>query len=92
MNMNYNGRVKRELKECRREKDSLKKMGIEYGPRHPNNLSKWAMYLSILNQDSLYYGQRYEIDIELPENYPFAHPRCRFKTRIFHPNVDSRSG
>eukprot|EP01052_Picozoa_sp_SAG31_P078198 SAG31_NODE_37679_length_302_cov_0.768473_1_plen_72_part_01 len=32
------------------------------------------------------------MDIELPEDYPFAPPKMRFTTKVWHPNVSSANG
>ncbi|KJZ77115.1 hypothetical protein HIM_03436 [Hirsutella minnesotensis 3608] len=39
-----------------------------------------------------YAGGTYEIDIQIPDNYPFKSPVMRFITRIWHPNVSSQTG
>jgi len=42
--------------------------------------------------DTCYKGAEFEVNIFLPINYPFKSPSVAFKTKIFHPNVDERSG
>jgi peroxin-4 len=37
-------------------------------------------------------GGKFQIEIELPGEYPLVAPHAFFKTRTFHPNVDSRTG
>jgi ubiquitin-conjugating enzyme (huntingtin interacting protein 2) len=39
--------------------------------------------------DTPYAGGTFEIDIQLPENYPFVPPKMKFITRVWHPNVSS---
>jgi hypothetical protein len=34
----------------------------------------------------------FELEVELPRNYPFMVPRVRFVTPMFHPNIDERGG
>lgn len=42
--------------------------------------------------DTPYEGGRYEIAIELPQDYPFRPPKMKFITRIWHPNFSSQTG
>ncbi|PHH63153.1 hypothetical protein CDD81_6204 [Ophiocordyceps australis] len=42
--------------------------------------------------DTPYSGGTYEIDIQIPENYPFKAPVMNFVTKIWHPNVSSQTG
>ncbi|KAJ2381531.1 Ubiquitin-conjugating enzyme E2 T [Coemansia sp. RSA 2611] len=38
--------------------------------------------------DSPYAGGRFFVEIVLPERYPIEPPSVKFKTRIYHPNID----
>ncbi|PNY27419.1 Ubiquitin-conjugating enzyme E2 1 [Tolypocladium capitatum] len=42
--------------------------------------------------DTPYAGATYDIDIQIPDNYPFKSPVMRFDTKIWHPNVSSQTG
>ncbi|PHH84594.1 hypothetical protein CDD83_1683 [Cordyceps sp. RAO-2017] len=39
-----------------------------------------------------YAGGTYDIDIQIPDGYPFKSPVMRFETKIWHPNVSSQTG
>lgn len=40
---------------------------------------------------SPYAGGTFEVDIEIPDNYPFHSPNMRLKTKIWHPNISSQT-
>jgi ubiquitin-conjugating enzyme (huntingtin interacting protein 2) len=39
--------------------------------------------------DTPYAGGRYQVDIVIPDGYPFKSPIIKFDTKIWHPNVSS---
>lgn len=39
--------------------------------------------------DSPYESASFKLRISIPSNYPFAPPKVRFTTPIYHPNIDS---
>ena len=41
--------------------------------------------------DTPYVGGTYEVEIKIPDNYPFKSPQMRFITRIWHPNISSQT-
>lgn len=43
-------------------------------------------------KDTPYDGGVFRVDIQLDAQYPFAPPKMRFMTRVWHPNVSSASG
>lgn len=41
--------------------------------------------------DTPYAGGTYEVDIQIPDTYPFKSPTMKFVTKIWHPNVSSQT-
>ena len=39
-----------------------------------------------------YEGGVFEIDIAIPDEYPFEPPRMKFISKIWHPNISSQTG
>ncbi|KAM0429628.1 hypothetical protein ACHAPT_006233 [Fusarium lateritium] len=42
--------------------------------------------------DTPYAGGTYQVDIQIPDQYPFKSPIIRFDTKIWHPNISSQTG
>lgn len=38
-----------------------------------------------------YKGGTYNIDIQIPTDYPFRPPTMKFETKVWHPNVSSQT-
>lgn len=38
-----------------------------------------------------YEGAKYEINIDIPSDYPFHPPIMKFATKIWHPNISSQT-
>lgn len=42
--------------------------------------------------DTHYYGGVWQVQVTIPPDYPYHSPSVGFRNRLFHPNVDERSG
>ncbi|XP_022770809.1 ubiquitin-conjugating enzyme E2 27-like [Durio zibethinus] len=80
-------RVQKELQECSREKDSS---GIRVSPKSDNLARLTGFIPGPLGTP--YEGGSFEIDITLPDGYPFEPPKMKFVTKVWHPNISSQSG
>ena len=76
-------RLNKELKEMK--KNNI--INISTSPDR-DNLFEWkAIILGPI--DTPYQNGIYHIDISIPSNYPFNAPSFIFKTKIYHPNINS---
>ena len=56
-----------------------------------NNVNKFN-YIIKGPKDTLYENYEWKILIEIPDKYPFKSPSVGFVDKIYHPNVDFKSG
>jgi ubiquitin-conjugating enzyme (huntingtin interacting protein 2) len=42
--------------------------------------------------DTVYQGGVFDVDIIIPDEYPFKPPKMKFDTKIWHPNISSVTG
>uniref|UniRef100_A0A1I8A965 E2 ubiquitin-conjugating enzyme n=1 Tax=Steinernema glaseri TaxID=37863 RepID=A0A1I8A965_9BILA len=42
--------------------------------------------------DCPYENGEFQLDIEIPKDYPFSPPKVKFITRLWHPNISSQTG
>ena len=40
-------------------------------------------------EESPYSGVNFQLSLDIPDRYPFEPPQIRFRTPIYHPNIDS---
>lgn len=55
------------------------------------DLRHWKGYIPGPS-DTVYDGGSYQIDIQLPPEYPYKPPKMKFETKIWHPNISSQTG
>ena len=79
-----------DIKRLTKELNDMKKNDIpnlSAGPVN-NNLFEWeAVILGPVQTP--YEGGVFNLNISIPSNYPFKPPIVIFKTRIYHPNINS---
>lgn len=79
-------RINKEIADCQKDKTSLIKISmIDDSPFHLLGSFPGP-------SDTPYEGGNYEVDIVIPEQYPFAPVKMKFITKLYHPNVSSQSG
>ena len=82
-------RVQRELKEVAKSEEVIQcRMKLEV--RNENVLTLLGRIDG--PSDTPYEGGSYELEVNIPESYPFHPPKCRFITKIWHPNISSVTG
>ena len=79
-----------DIKRLKKELDDMQKNDIpnlSLGPVN-DNLFEWeAIILGPISTP--YEGGVFNLNISIPSNYPFKPPIVIFKTRIYHPNINS---
>lgn len=56
-----------------------------------NNINKWIGKIRG-PEESPYHQGNFQIDIDIPADYPYNPPKMRFTTKIWHPNISSQTG
>ncbi|KAL1410901.1 Ubiquitin-conjugating enzyme E2 1 [Vanrija pseudolonga] len=79
-------RVQKEIRACQQDKDS--QITIELVDNNPFHLIGAFPGPS----DTPYEGGYYEVDIVIPDSYPFEPVKMKFITKVYHPNISSASG
>ena len=79
-------RIKKEYQDLQKEKNSnvqVKLVNNDY--RHWKGRIKGPI-------DTCYQGGIFDVDIIIPNDYPFKPPKKKFDTKIWHPNISSVTG
>ena len=79
-------RIKKEYHDLQKEKNSnvqVKLVSNDY--RHWKGRIKGPI-------DTCYQGGIFDVDIVIPDDYPFKPPKMKFDTKIWHPNISSVTG
>lgn len=80
-------RIAKELEECRQDTKS----GVTLQLQNENDLTNLTGYFTG-PPDTPYEGGVFQVDISIPNEYPFKPPQMKFATKIYHPNISSVTG
>jgi len=79
-------RVNKEIADCKNDKTSNVQIElIDNSPFHLQGTFQGP-------EGTPYEGGRFDVDIVIPEAYPFQPVKMKFITKVYHPNVSSASG
>ncbi|WFC97611.1 E2 ubiquitin-conjugating enzyme [Malassezia yamatoensis] len=84
-------RLLHELAAVNRDRSGQKELVKVLEPIREDDLLEWHAELHAPDQ-GVYAGGRFLLQIQIPTSYPTKPPSMHFITRIFHPNVDWKSG
>ncbi|KAF9063295.1 ubiquitin-conjugating enzyme/RWD-like protein [Rhodocollybia butyracea] len=79
-------RVNKEIADCKNDKTS--NISLELVDNSPFHLK--GSFPG--PEDTPYQGGHFEVDIIIPDSYPFQPVKMKFITKVYHPNVSSASG
>ena len=79
-------RIKKEYQDLQKEKNSNVKVKLV-----DNDIRHWKGRIKG-PRDTCYQGGIFDVDIVIPNEYPFKPPKMKFDTKIWHPNISSVTG
>lgn len=85
---NANGRLMKELTEVGKDD---KTSGVKAVPVTEGNLRHLKGTIQG-PAGTCYEGGLFEVDIQIPKQYPFEPPKMKFVTKVWHPNISSQTG
>ena len=85
---NANGRLMKELTEVGKDD---KTSGVKAVPVSEGNLRQLKGTIQG-PAGTCYEGGLFEVDIQIPKQYPFEPPKMKFVTKVWHPNISSQTG
>jgi peroxin-4 len=88
--MNPVARLLRELKEARKTNDQPG-ADIQLMTLREEDVYRWKALLKG-PPETPFEGGTYEVELQIPSDYPIVPPVAKFKNKVFHPNVKFDSG
>jgi ubiquitin-conjugating enzyme E2 D/E len=80
-------RIMKEIEELYRDPPD----NVTAGPIDEKNIHHWIATIEGPD-DTDYKNGVFILDIQIPKEYPFKPPECKFKTKIYHPNINKDNG
>ena len=81
----------RKMMEDIEDSPELDEIGCSLGQDNEYDAYNWkACFIGPTN--SPYHGGYFKLSINFPNNFPTSKPNIKFKTKIYHPNIDYNDG
>jgi len=86
-----NARVPKEYAKIKKEEENSTDKFVTVYLVNEGDHAHWKACLKG-PEDTPYGGGQFTVDIVIPAQYPFAPPKMKFDTKVWHPNVSSQTG